>query len=499
MPSLRGGAKAPPLIFSPDSKKKKVHISCDYEFAITIIYIYANPLDWWFLKMPYKLSNNENIKTQASKAAPSSTDQQAGKTHTHQINSLSDFVDNSDMATADNDLLVTMFGNFSIRQNNADDEVAVLSKLGGRSRRLWILIAYLIVNREKGVSASELIDLLWPDVDTSNPQTRLQNNISRARVVLDNGSFDDSKDLIRFEDGLYWWAPGRQTILDVDIFEKAVRSFGPDIDESRIDYALELCDLYQGDFLAQATDETWCTNLNIYYRSLFTNFALKLLETLKMTDRISDIKRLCLRVIDIDPTIEEFNISLMEALIAEGNPNKAIDHYEHIKTVFHDIYGVQVSQEMEIQRNRALEVMYGNKVSKQAILDYFNDFNVDDGAFLCNTLTFQQIVQLHIRMLHRNGDTSQLVAIEFTSPDQSNSNVDKSIANMKRLEHVIQKTLRSGDPFTKMGRDIFLMLLSGANPENGEMVTHRIIDNYHEEFPFSKVNFKTWQFDLKDL
>lgn len=449
--------------------------------------------------MPYKLSNTDSGKSQASKPSSGQGDSQASKTSKYQITNLSEFVEKSDVSPADSDLLVTMFGNFSIRQNDADEEVAVLSKLGGRSRRLWILIAYLIINRENGVSGSELIDLLWPDVDTSNPQTRLQNNISRARAVLDNGSFDDSKDLIRFEDGLYWWAPGRETVLDVDVFEKAVRSLGTEIPPDKIDYALEVCDLYQGDFLAQATDEAWCTNLNIYYRSLFTSFATRLLEVLKMEDRNSDIKRLCLKVIDLDPTIEEFNISLMEALIADGSPSKAIDHYEHIKTVFHDIYGVQVSPEIEVQRNVALEVMYGNKVSKHAILDYFKDVDLDDGAFLCNAVTFREIVQLHVRMLQRSGDTSQLVAIEFGSPNKTIVPAEKNIANMKRLEQVIQKTLRSGDPFTKMGRDIFLMLLPGANPENGGVVTRRIIDNYHNEFPFSKVSFKTWQVDLKEL
>lgn len=452
--------------------------------------------------MPYKLSNNEQgdtKKAQEAQQAQQVADSLASKASKYQVTSLAEFVKKSDDPPNGSDLLVTMLGNFSIRQNDADEEVAVLSKLGGRSRRLWILIAYLIINREKGVSASELIDLLWPDVNNSNPQTRLQNNISRARVVLDNGSFDDPRDLIRFEDGLYWWAPGRDTVLDVDVFERNVRSLGAEIPSDKIDRALEVCDLYQGDFLTQATDEAWCTNLNIYYRSLFTNFANRVLEALKREDRTSDIKRLCLKVIEIDPTIDEFNVSLMEALIAEGTPSKAIDHYEQLKTIFHDIYGVQVSPEIEIQHNLALEAMYGNKVSKKAILEYFKDYDLDDGAFLCNTVTFREIVQLHVRTLQRTGETSQLVALEFGVPGQSNVSVERNIANVKRLEQVIQKTLRGGDPFTKMGRDIFLILLPGASKENSEMVTRRLVDRYHQDFPFSKVNFRAWQVDLREL
>lgn len=436
---------------------------------------------------------------QVSQPGNAMNDSQTTKAYKYQVSSLADFVDKSGIEANDTDLLVTMLGNFSIRQNDADEEVAIMSKLGGRSRRLWMLIAYLIINREKGVSAFELIDLLWPKVDTSNPQTRLQNNISRARAVLDNGAFDDSKDLIRFENGLYWWAPAKKTILDVDVFEGAVRKLGPEISPDKIDTALEVCDLYQGDFLSQATDEAWCTNLNIYYRSLFTNFASRVLAALKAAERTTDIKKLCLKVIEIDPTIEEFNVALMEALIADGSPSKAIDHYEHIKTVFHDIYGVQVSPEIEVQRNVAIEAMYGNKVSKKAIIEYFKDLDADDGAFFCNTVTFREIIKLHVRMLDRSGVTSQLLALQVSIPNQNNSNIERGVANIKRLEQVIQKTLRCGDPFTKMGRDFFLILLPGANKENGEAITRRIVEEYHKEYPFSKISFKAWQVDLKEL
>lgn len=449
--------------------------------------------------MPQNITKTESGNQQDSQNLGSQNDSFSNKSHNYQVANLAKYISEENESLDDKTLLVTMLGNFSISQNGADEEMAVLSNLGGRSRRLWLIIAYLVINRFKGVSATELIDLLWPEVDAANPQTRLQNNISRTRAMLDNGSFDDPQNLIRFKDGLYWWAPDRETVLDVDLFEEAVRSMGTDIVTEDIDRALEVCELYQGDFLAQATEEAWCANLNIYYRSLYTNFASRVLAALKREERNSDIKRLCLSVIDIDPTIEEFNIALMQALVAEGNANKAIDHYEYIKTIFHDIYGVNVSPEIEIQRNLALEVMYGNKFSKQAIIDYFNDSDLEDGAFLCNTVTFREIVQLHIRMMQRSGESSQIVAIEFNAPNRGNDNIEKNIANIKRLEQVLQHTLRSGDPITKMGRDVFLILLPGANGENGEMVTKRIIKNYFEEFPFSRVNFKTWQVDLKEL
>lgn len=76
---------------------------------------------------------------------------------------------------------VTMFGKFTLKQEGM--EVPHTVSLTGRSRRLWTLTAYLILNRNRGVSAQELIDLLWPEAENDNPLSTLQNNVSRAKIM----------------------------------------------------------------------------------------------------------------------------------------------------------------------------------------------------------------------------------------------------------------------------------------------------------------------------
>ena len=148
----------------------------------------------------------------------------------------------------------------------------ITASLSGRAHRLWLLVAYLIVNRDHGVSPQELIDLLWPEVTSNNPASTLQNNVSRARALFSEANFDDARDLIKHTDGLYYWAPERSTLLDTEIFEANVRRIGDFLsaeDTEGIDLALETCKLYTGDFLDDATDITWCANLAVYYRTLY--------------------------------------------------------------------------------------------------------------------------------------------------------------------------------------------------------------------------------------
>lgn len=117
---------------------------------------------------------------------------------------------------------VTMFGKFTLKQEGMEVPHAV--SLTGRSRRLWTLTAYLILNRDRGVSAQELIDLLWPEAENDNPLSTLQNNVSRARAALAELGFTHAKVIIHNEKGYYRWAPDRETQLDVEQFETLAKA-----------------------------------------------------------------------------------------------------------------------------------------------------------------------------------------------------------------------------------------------------------------------------------
>lgn len=117
---------------------------------------------------------------------------------------------------------VTMFGKFTLKQEGMEVPHAV--SLTGRSRRLWTLTAYLILHRNRGVSAQELIDLLWPEAENDNPLSTLQNNVSRARAALAELGFTHAKVIIHNEKGYYRWAPDRETQLDVEQFETLAKA-----------------------------------------------------------------------------------------------------------------------------------------------------------------------------------------------------------------------------------------------------------------------------------
>ena len=89
---------------------------------------------------------------------------------------------------------IQMLGEFTLKEDGMS-EPAVVS-LAGRSRRLWTLVAYLIINKSRGVPPQELIDVLWPKGAGDNTLSTLHNNVSRARAALKERGFKDAKQLI---------------------------------------------------------------------------------------------------------------------------------------------------------------------------------------------------------------------------------------------------------------------------------------------------------------
>lgn len=425
-------------------------------------------------------------------------------------------------------LCIKMFGSFSISQIPAkalrdataasDDassaEIAlaridtftstepvaeIAASLSGRAHRLWLLVAYLIVNRDHGVSPQELIDLLWPEVTSNNPASTLQNNVSRARALFSEANFEDARDLIKHTDGLYYWAPERSTLLDIEIFETNARRIGDFLsadDAEGIELALETCKLYTGDFLSDATDITWCANLAVYYRTLYKRLCKTTIIALMEAGRLKEAQTLCLQVCVLDPAAEEFSLLLMQAYLADANPTAALEQYQTIANYLSQTYDIQPSAELETQREIALQELYGQSMNEQGIRTFLFESNDDEGAFACSNAVFREIALLRLREMERSGEDSHIIAISFSNPSTKTA---RRIINAKRVAQVLSATLRASDPFTKVGSNQFLVLLPGASAENARMVYERIVARFKDNFPRAELAFRFSMMSLAAL
>ena len=78
-------------------------------------------------------------------------------------------------------LNVQMLGGFSISTRTKQ-----ISDRDNRSRKMWILLAYLIYHRHRIILQEELIELLWgEDEQGANPVGALKTMFHRVRMMLD--------------------------------------------------------------------------------------------------------------------------------------------------------------------------------------------------------------------------------------------------------------------------------------------------------------------------
>lgn len=316
---------------------------------------------------------------------------------------------------------IRMLGSFTLQQDGMPEPQPV--SLTGRSGRLWTLAAYLILRRDHGVPAQELIELLWPNGDNSNPASTLQNNASRVRSALAAMGFTDAKSLIRFEDGCYKWAPDRETLLDADEFEAlALRAIDENDPAKALETARQALDLYEGNFLAEASTELWCANLTTYYRSLFMRVSRKAAYELMKEQRFPEAITLCSRVVQLDPMAEEFSILLMRSFTANMQPQQALEHFQLVREHYQREFGIEPSSDLETEKRAAMQELYGSKLDESLLQSFLEQDRREKTAFYCDNGTFREIMKLQLRALRRSETPAQLLMLVLegleTQPDK---------------------------------------------------------------------------------
>lgn len=390
---------------------------------------------------------------------------------------------------------VRMLGKFTLQQDGMPEELPV--SMTGRSGRLWTLVAYLLVRRDRGVTSQELIALLWPGGESSNPASTLQNNASRVRAALAGMGFTDAKSMIRFEDGCYKWAPDRETWLDADEFEScALRALEEKDTKECLKIANEAIELYNGDFLPDSSSEMWCTSLSTYYRSLYMRLCRKMAHELIREQQYPEAVTLCSRVVQLDPMAEEFSVLLMRALTCNMQPQQALEHYQRVREYYKKEFGLEPSPDLEAEKRAAVQELYGSRLDESLLESFLEEDRRKNSAFFCDNGTFREIMRLQLRSIRRSETPTQLLMLVLEGTE---SQPDKNAVYMQQMKMTLLATLRAGDPFTQIGASQFWIILPGASMETHKTITDRIMNNFYRTYPQTKAMFRSKMVDMNAL
>lgn len=387
-------------------------------------------------------------------------------------------------------LKIKMLGEFSINYNNRS------VGYGSRTNKPWMLLEYLVAFRKRGVSQSELIDLLWPDdeEDVDNPINTLKTILYRIRTQLEELGFADGKKIITYSRSMYYFNPDVPIEVDSDIFEELCKKgSAPNFEENeKINILSDAIDLYKGDYLPKSAHIPWVIPLNTYYHSLYVKAVLEICGMLAEQKRWDEILEICQHAITIDAYIEQFHQYLIRSLIATGQQRAAATHYDYVTNFFYTQLGVNPSEELSSLYKQIKQTVNSAEIDLNAIKKSLDEQQMINGAFFCEYEFFKDLYRIESRVLERNGMTVYITLMTVTGRDGDDPPQKTINSSMNALSKAIESSLRRGDIYTRYSVCQYLIILSTVSFESGNKVVERVVSEFKKRYkkPTVNVNYK---------
>jgi len=379
-------------------------------------------------------------------------------------------------------LNIRMLGEFSISTGKQ-----TLSSNDSRSRKIWLLLAYMICCRKHPVSQDELISQLWgEDERSSNPGNALKTMFHRLRSMLNQLDGFSGYDLIIRQHGSYAWNTRIPVTLDADVFEALCNEAEAAQDEEqKMDIYLKALALYQGDFLPRCSAEAWVIPLASYYHNLYLQAIDFVLPRLEAEHRLEEAVALCRKAAEVEPYNEPLHCRLMQELIDLGDQQGAIAVYDNISNLLFTNFGVMPAEETRALYRRAMRIVNACALSILDVLEQLREPDAGGGALYCEYDFFKTLYQSKARSILRSGDTVHLGLISVSGENNaplSRRSLDHCMDNLKTL---ICSSLRKGDVVSRCSVSQYVFMLPQANYENSCMVCDRIVKSFRRQYPHS--------------
>lgn len=379
----------------------------------------------------------------------------------------------------DNVLEVRMLGGFSLHRGKSGLEVS------GRSRKLYLLLAYLIRERARSIPYEELNELLWPgtglDAGTLNALKAL---LHRARRFLD-GLGGDAGNYLLNRNGFCQWDPDVPLTLDAEEFSALCREEGEDKTQ-RLARRSRALSLYRGDLLP-AADCPWAAEQAEELHQLWRRAAVETLPLLEEEGRWEQAAALAGEALSLEPGEEFFCRGQMTALLRLGKKREAAETYQSFQDVLLAQKGVLPSDELR-ELYRAAQNDPDPRAITPADLPRRLREPPADGALLCGFEFFRVLCFSLVRLAQRGKQPlhTALLTLE-AEQDISRHSLDRAMDN---LQGIILDNLRRGDAVARCSASQFVLLLPQTGLENAQRVCRRVCRAYTRQFPHAPVKLE---------
>lgn len=372
---------------------------------------------------------------------------------------------------------IRMMENFAVLVNGeiADGQMR-------RSRKGAALIQYLILNGSQVVPNHRLLDALWPEESSSNPESALKTLVSRVRSLLNKVSSGLGACIVA-EGGGYRWECISGVSVDLYEIEGILYRLEHDANgEVRRVLWDRLMDLYSGDLLQSGDPREWIQAHATLLHNRYLTAAYDYVKMLAEEKDLESVAEICRRVLAVDSFDDRFHIELMNALIRMGHMNEALKHYRHVKNLHYRYLGMQPSEDLQAFYRKIVRTGQAKELDMKSVRMELLREETPKEPLVCDYSIFRELCRLQIHGRgngHAHGDTAMLLAaVTLDSASEiplENARLDDAMA---LLMEVLKEDLCWGDMITRFGPGMYLMMLPAIRTEPVSLTIERIKQHF---------------------
>jgi DNA-binding SARP family transcriptional activator len=373
---------------------------------------------------------------------------------------------------------VSLLGGFGLEMGGT-----VLTDEINRSQKLWNVLSYLIVHRDRSVPQSEFIDVFWPNDDSANPANALKTLLYRIRIMLEP-LFGPELRPILSRRGAYAWNGAIACDVDADRFEALCRQAeNPALgDEARMALYREAVCLYKGGFLPKLDGQLWVVPLSARYHTQYLAAVKAFALLLETHEDFKEMAALCTRASELDPLDETLHVLILRALIRQGKNAAALAHYEKATDLLYRNLGIHPSEALRALYTEIMRVEKTLETDLGVIQEELQETAGRPGAFVCEYGFFREVYRLEARRAQRSGMSVHIGLITVALPGGGVPPLGVLNITMDQLLEVLVQNLRRGDVISKYSGAQYVVMLPSANFEDSSMVMDRIVNAFYRQY-----------------
>lgn len=380
-------------------------------------------------------------------------------------------------------LHIEMFGEFTIYVDGEKN-----FQYEGRTRKLWNLLQYLLVNRNRPVPQAELFSIAHLDGKKGKPENSLKNLIYRLRGLLEESDLP-KEDYILCRRGAYQWNPEISVTLDIEVFEQEYReamAAAGNMENSLVHYMAAL-EQYHGVFLPKSQDEEWVREYSAHYQKLFFNCMKEAYNIFSQKKDLGFMEQLCRRSIEMQPQSEELYQLYIQVLMQQNQHKQALEVYASYETMLYKESGQKPSESLQTLYREIIKELNNMHADISTVKNDLREANAGNGAYYCPYDIFKNMYRLLARSVSRTGQSVYLLLFTVSDTRGELPTIKRLNASMRSLQLAIGKSLRKGDVYSQYSGTQYVVMLQSINEENGKMVVGRILKNYEQLYQEPKV------------